>query len=122
MSKQELQERKKKEVKKNKNSKNNSLSKQKTKSKKGRKMEESVSGIISEHKEAIKIFITLYKKGAMGDDSNLCQASLARFIEERKILLHKVNGEYKPLKYNAIRSYISRMWHEEDGEENNERE
>lgn len=83
-------------------------------------MEESVSGIISEHKEVIRMFISFYKKGDMGENINLCQASLARFITEKEILIHRVNRELKPLKYNAIRSYISRLWYEEEEEKEKE--
>ena len=50
----------------------------------------------------------------MWENIKTCQASLARFIAEKEILGHLVEGEYKPLKTSAIKTYISKIWNEED--------
>ncbi len=70
-------------------------------------------GIISCHEEYIRGMILLCKKGAMGENIKTCQASLARFITEKEILIHGINGEYKALKYSTIKTYISQIWNEE---------
>ena len=54
-----------------------------------------------------------YKKGAMGENLKTCQANLARFITEKGVLVHCINGEYKSLKYSTIKTYISQIWNEE---------
>ena len=71
-------------------------------------------GIISCHEEYIRDMILLYKKGAMGENLKTCQANLARFITEKGVLVHYINGEYKSLKYSTIKTYISQIWNEEE--------
>ena len=88
--------------------------KQKIQSKKGRKKEQAMDGIISYHEEYIRYVILLCKKGAMGEDLKTCQASLARFVTEKEILIRCINGEYKALKYSTIKTYISQIWNEEE--------
>ena len=88
--------------------------KQKIQSKKGRKKEQAMNGIISYHEEYIRYVILLCKKGAMGEDLKTCQASLARFVTEKEILIRCINGEYKALKYSTIKTYISQIWNEEE--------
>ena len=73
-----------------------------------------MSGIISCHEEYIRDMILLCKKGAMGEDLKTCQASLARFVTEKEILIRCINGEYKALKYSTIKTYISQIWNEEE--------
>lgn len=87
--------------------------KQKIQSKKGRKKEQAMNGIISYHEEYIRYVILLCKKGAMGENLKTCQASLARFVTEKEILIRCINGEYKALKYSTIKTYISQIWNEE---------
>ena len=88
--------------------------KQKIQSKKGRKKEQAMNGIISYHEEYIRYVILLCKKGAMGENLKTCQASLARFVTEKEILIRCINGEYKALKYSTIKTYISQIWNEEE--------
>ena len=73
-----------------------------------------MNGIISYHEEYIRYVILLCKKGAMGEDLKTCQASLARFVTEKEILIRCINGEYKALKYSTIKTYISQIWNEEE--------
>ena len=49
----------------------------------------------------------------MGENLKTCQANLARFITEKGVLVHCINGEYKSLKYSPIKTYISHIWNEE---------
>ena len=69
--------------------------------------------INSNHEECIRSIIVGYKKDAKKRNIETCQASLARFIAEKEILGHIVNGEHKPLRYSAIKTYISKIWNED---------
>lgn len=56
--------------------------------------------------------ILLYEKGAMDQDFETGQAALARFIEEKKLLLHRRKGKLEPLSIKSIIVELNTVWKE----------
>ena len=71
-----------------------------------------IRGIISHKGELIKALIKSYIEDANIQNINTCQASLARYINEKRLIGNIKNGVFKPLSISSILVYISSIWEE----------
>ncbi|MCY6333422.1 hypothetical protein OXV64_22230 [Bacteroides fragilis] len=78
----------------------------------GRKKGIPIRGIISHKGELIKALIESYIEDANIQNINTCQASLARYINEKRLIGNIKNGVFKPLSISSILVYISSIWEE----------
>ncbi|EXZ01296.1 hypothetical protein F7887_10925 [Bacteroides fragilis] len=56
--------------------------------------------------------IESYIEDANIQNINTCQASLARYINEKRLIGNIRNGVFKPLSISSILVYISSIWEE----------
>ena len=74
---------------------------------------EEIQGILFNHEDVIRYFISIYQKGYMGEKMKTYKSHLARFLAEKGLLVYIENGECKSLSERSIATYISTISRED---------
>lgn len=78
----------------------------------GQKKGTPIYKIISHKEEVIKTLIKSYIEDVNLQKIDTCQASLARYISEKRLIGNIENGVFKPLSIRSILAYICSIWKE----------
>ncbi len=74
---------------------------------------EEIQGILFNHEDVIRYFISIYQKGYMGEKIKTYKSHLARFLAEKGLLVFIEKGECKTLSERSIATYISTISRED---------
>ena len=66
------------------------------------------------------MLIKAYKQDAKEQNIKTCKDSLARYIEREKLFGKMINGEFKPLVFSTIRTYVNEVWNEMERKKKNQ--
>lgn len=80
--------------------------------KRGRKLQEKIQGILSQHNETIRFFLQLYENGAMDKPFETGLATFVRFIYELEILCYVKNKTIKSLSISSVDTEVREAWRE----------